>query len=147
MEEVIGLFNDTREVLSALRKNKVDVTMGRYFSQEGYKTCTLYGVGENTIYRCQTYILNDEYIGTISVKRNQEVPEILLSTMDVSAKINPDSTVEMNEVHQEFFIERIQNIKDWDEVHVYNANDNIPEEDKETFYELVVAIGSPILTF
>lgn len=145
MVEVIGLFDDTREILSALRKN--DVIMGRYFSQEGYKTCTIYGVGENSIYRCQTYILNDEYIGTISVKRNQEVPEILLSTMDVSAKINPDSTVEMNEVHQEFFIECIQNIKDWDKVYTYNDTDEISEEDKETFYEHVVAIGSPILTF
>ena len=147
MQQVIGLFNDSREVLSILKREKADISMGRYFSLEGYKTCTIYGVGENSIYRCQTYILNDEYMGAISVKRNQDVPEILLTPMDVSAKLNPDGTVEMNEIHQEFFIKCIQNIKDWDEVYVYNTKDRISEEDKEIFDEPVVAIGSPILTF
>ena len=147
MQQVIGLFNDSREVLSILKREKADISMGRYFSLEGYKTCTIYGVGENSIYRCQTYILNDEYMGAISVKRNQDVPEILLTPMDVSAKLNPDGTVEMNEIHQEFFIKCIQNIKDWDEVYVYNTKDRISEEDNEIFYEPVVAIGSPILTF
>lgn len=50
--EILNMLNDTREVLTATRGMRpegaevIDVEIGRFFSDSGYKVCTMYGVGK-----------------------------------------------------------------------------------------------------
>lgn len=153
--EILNMLNDTREVLTATRGMRpegaeaIDVEIGRFFSTEGYKVCTMYGVGiteeEGILFRTQTHIdENGKLYGSLSRKDNFKVDPIIFEDpkdFDSTAKIK-DNVVEYNPVHKEHFIRALQ-VEEYDETLLFSEDDKLPEE----VYSFCVSLFSPILSF
>lgn len=154
--EILNILNDTREVLTATRGMRpegaevIDVEIGRFFSESGYKVCTMYGVGktkegEGILFRTQTHVdENGKIYGSISRKDNFKVDPIIFKDpkdFDSTAKIK-DNIVEYNPVHKEHFIRALQ-IEEYDETLLFSEDDTLPEE----VYSYCVSLFSPVLSF
>lgn len=154
--EILNMLNDTREVLTATRGMRpegaeaIDVEIGRFFSEYGYKVCTMYGVGkteegEGILFRTQTHIdVNGKLYGSVSRKSNFEVDPIIFEDpkdFDSTAKIN-NNVVEYNPIHKEHFIRALQ-IEEYDETLLFSEDDPLPEE----VHYFCVSLFSPILSF
>lgn len=154
--EILNMLNDTREVLTATRGTRpegaevIDVEIGRFFSDSGYKVCTMYGVGktkegEGILFRTQTHVdENGKIYGSISRKDNFKVDPIIFEDpkdFDSTAKIK-DNIVEYNPVHKEHFIRALQ-VEEYDETLLFSEDDPLPEE----VYSFCISLFSPILSF
>ena len=154
--EILNMLNDTREVLTATigmrpeGAEAIDVEIGRYFSTDGYKVCTMYGVGiteegEGILFRTQTHIdENGKLYGSISRKDKFKVDPTIFKDpkdFDSTSKIK-NNIVEYNPVHKEHFIRALQ-VEEYDETILFSEDDKLPEE----VYSFCVSLFSPILSF
>ena len=154
--EILNMLNDTREVLTATRGMRpegaeaIDVEIGRFFSTDGYRVCTMYGVGKDedgntTLIRTQTHVTGDgHFYGSISIKKGFEVDPLIFSdTKDFDSRANiVNNVVEYNSIHKEHFIRALQ-VEEYDETILFSEDDPLPEE----VYSYCISLFSPILSF
>lgn len=136
--QLLTTLNDTIAVLSKL--HGVDVELGRYFSTEGYRSCTLYALGiEGGLYKVTTKYKEgapvDGKIGIICYKGDFEVdPEFKGGVVTDNEK-----RAELEKSH----FKRALDITEWDNIVEFDRNVDI--DTVQYIYDAAFAIYSPIL--
>lgn len=150
MTELIGTLNDTMDVLR--QTQGCDVELGRHFSTDGYKACTLYAVSpSNVLFKAQTFFIDGEIHGSLSVYENFDVDQRLFDdpTTSPTTMTYDGKTFVANKLHQDQFIKILQLDKEADQVYTFSFKDDISKMEGigDILYNTVVNVYSPILTF
>ena len=134
--ELLTALNDTAEVLINL--HGVDVELGRFFSTEGYRKCTLFALGiDGGLYKVTTEYKEgapvNGTVGTICYKKEFEVSEKFK---------NVEGDNKQEDLQLEHFLRAVK-VNDWDDIVTFDRNVDI--NTVKYIYDAAFAIYSPIL--
>ena len=136
--QLLTALNDTSAVLTKIRG--IDVELGRYFSTEGYGSCTLYALGiDGGLYKVTTEYRegapDNGQVGTICYKKDFEVdPEFKGGVVTDHKK--------RAELEKSHFL-RALDVTKWDNIVEFDRTTDI--ETVQYIYDPAFAIYSPIL--
>lgn len=134
--ELLTALNDTAEILTNL--HGVDVELGRFYSTEGYRSCTLYAVGiDGGLYKVTTEYkegapMNGQ-VGTICYKKDFEVSEEFKNVERENKQVD---------LQLEHFLRAVK-VDDWDDIVTFDRNVDI--NTVKYIYNAAFPIYSPIL--
>ena len=136
--QLLTALNDTGKILTHLRG--LNMELGRYFSTEGYGSCTLYALGiDGGLYKVTTEYREgapfNGQVGTICYKKDFEVdPEFKGEVITDNEK--------RAELEKSHFL-RALDVTEWDNIVEFDRNTDI--ETVQYIYDAAFAIYSPIL--
>lgn len=136
--QLLTVLNDTSAVLTST--HGIDVELGRYFSTEGYRSCTLFALGiEGGLYKVTTEYregapLNGQ-VGIICYKKDFEVDPEFKGGVVTDDKRRA-------ELEKSHFL-RALDVTEWDNIVEFDRNTDI--ETVQYIYDAAFAIYSPIL--
>lgn len=136
--QLLTVLNDTSAVLTEL--HGIDVELGRYFSTEGYGSCTLYALGiDGGLYKVTTEYREgapgNGTVGTICYKKDFEVDPEFKGEVIIDNK-------KRAELEKSHFLRAIE-VTEWDNIVEFDRNTDI--DTVQYIYDAAFAIYSPIL--